>query len=79
MKHNSEIIVDENNIEILVGYDYEISDSDIQEGHGFHEVGKRIYTELKSVEIVFGSLGIDILPMLTELQIEFIKSKIEYK
>lgn len=78
MKHNTELIVGESDIEILVGYDFSISESEIIEFHGLHEVGKRIHTELTSVEVFFGEHKTDILQLLTGLQIEFIISKLKY-
>jgi hypothetical protein len=78
LKQNTETLVDENGIEILVGYNYEQSPSQKEEGHGIHEVGNQIYTELSSVEVVIAGVGIDVLPRMTEKQKEEIISKLEY-
>lgn len=78
LKTNSEAIVDENGIEILVSYEYEESESQIEEGHGIHEVGCMVYIELKSVEVVIKGIGIDIMPMMNQLQKESIISKLDY-
>lgn len=78
MKHNSETIIDESGIEILVGYDYEKSPSQTEECHGFHEVGNLVYTELKSVEVVIKGKGIDILPNMSEKQKTYIISLLNY-
>lgn len=78
MIKNSEIICDDNNIEILVGYRYEQSASDIQEGHGFHEVGLMVYTELTSVEVVICGKGIDILELMTDKQKDFVIGQLQY-
>lgn len=69
-------LVDENGIELLVGYDREESGSQVEEGHGLHEVGELVYRELTSVEVVIRGIGIDILPMMEEKQKESIVSLI---
>jgi hypothetical protein len=79
MKHNCETLSDDNGIEINVGYDYEDSPIQIEEGHGFHEVGNLVYTELKTVEVVIAKSGIDILPFLNDKQKSFIFSKLSYE
>ena len=79
MTKNVETIVDESGIEILVAYDYEQSESQVDEGHGYHEVGLMIYTELTSVEVVIKGRGIDILPLMTEKQKEYIIENLTYE
>lgn len=79
MKKNSETIVDENGIEILVDYRYELSASHQEECHGIYEVGLMVYTELTSVEVVIAGSGIDILKLLTDKEKEFIISKLNYE
>lgn len=79
MKTNSELINDDNGIEVLVSYRYEQSASQIEEGHGYHEVGLMISTELTSVEVLIKGTGINILPMLNERQKSFIISKLNYE
>lgn len=79
MTYNSEMICDDNGFEILVGYEYETSESQIEEGHGFHEVGCMTYTVLSSVEVVIKGRGINILPFLTEKEKSFIISKLNYE
>jgi hypothetical protein len=78
MTKNSETLVDESGIEILVGYEYEKSPSQIEEGHGLHEVGLMTYTDLTSVEVVIKGKGIDILPLMTGRQKEFIIEQLTY-
>lgn len=78
MVNNTETLVDDNGIEVLVNYDYEQSESQIEEGHGFHEVGKMIYTELCSVEVIIAGEGSDILPILSPRQQKSIISKLQY-
>jgi len=77
MKYNSEIICDDNNIEILVGYNYEKSESQKEE-QGI-EVGQMVYTELQSVEVVIAGRGINILPLLHPNEKEFIISKLNHE
>lgn len=78
MIKNSETIVDESGIEILVSYRYERSESQREECHGLHEVGLMIYTELTSVEVVICGKGIDILPMMTDKQKDFVIGQLQY-
>lgn len=79
MTHNAEALTDENGFEILVSYNYEQGESQVEEGHGLHEVGLMIYTELTSVEVVIGGIGVDIIHLLGERQKEFIISKLTYE
>lgn len=76
MTQATEIISDDNGIEILVGYEFEKSPSQIEEGT---EVGKLVYTELKSVEVVIAGRGINILPALHPNEKEHIISKLQYE
>lgn len=78
MQNNTETLVDDNGIEVLVNYDYEQSESQIEEGHGFHEVGKMVYTQLYSVEIVIDGFGIDILPLMSSNIMKLIINKLQY-
>lgn len=75
---NTETICDDNGFEIMAGYHYEKSDSQIEQGHGSHEVGKRIYTELNAVQLFFGKFTIDILPFLNAEQKTYIINKLTY-
>jgi hypothetical protein len=79
IKRNSETICDDNGIEILVGYRYETSDSQVEECHGLHEVGLMTETTLTSVEVVIAGRGIDVLPMLTKKQKDHIIDKLNYE
>jgi hypothetical protein len=79
MKNFTEILVDENGFEIIVNYDADISPSQIEEGHGFHEVGNLIYTKLKEVQLVIGDKGTSLLPILDEKQKNIIISKLTYQ
>lgn len=79
MKNNSECILDTDGFEILVNYDYEKSDSQLEEGHGINEVGGMVETDLISVEVVIAGVGIDILNLLSEKQKTTIISKLTYE
>lgn len=79
MKKNCETICDDNGIEIIVGYLYDQSESQVEEGHGHHEVGLMVYTELRSVEVVISGIGVQILPQLSDKQKEHIISKLQYE
>jgi len=78
MKHTCETIVDDNGIELTVGYDYEITPSQVEECHGLHDVGNFIYTELQTVELIINHIGIDVLPILTPMQKDYIISLLNY-
>ena len=80
MKKNTETIVDEQGIEILVGYRYEESPSFYAEpGNPGTLVDAMVYTEIDSVEVVIKGLGIDILPQLSSRQVDYIKSLLNYE
>lgn len=79
MKKNVECICDDNGIELLVGYHYDESESQVEEGHGYHEVGCMVYTELQTVELIIAGKGIDVLPVMTQRQKDHIISKLSYE
>ena len=61
MKSNSELIVDENGIEVLVAYDYEEGEAFYAEpGNPATAVAESIYTKLTSVEIVIAGVGVSV-------------------
>lgn len=73
----------ESETELVVNYDYEVSDSQIEEGHGYHEVGGLVYTELNSIGLVIkiaenSHYVLDILPLLhkSTKENEEVKNKI---
>ena len=79
MKHNAETLADENGFEILVGYDYESTDCYYEEvGNPGTLVPEMVYTELTSCEVLIGGVGIDLLPMMSEAQKEFVIRKLQY-
>ena len=80
MRKNEETIVDENGIELIVAYEYDRDDSFHAEiGNPATFVPSTILTNLLSVELVIAGTGIEQLPKLDERQIDFIKSKLQYK
>lgn len=80
MRKNTETIVDDNGIEMLVGYDYRVSlEFEAEPGNPSTHVDTMIYTELKSVELVVCKLGIELLPFLSEKQKDYIISKLTYE
>lgn len=78
MTRNSETICDDNGIEIIVDYYYDKSESQLEEGHGTHEVGCLVETQLKSVEVVIAGTRTQIISLLTERQKDEIISKLNY-
>ena len=77
---NSETIVDDNGIEIIVGYEYEAQDGYYEEpGNIASFVDSTVSTTLQSVEIVIAGIGLNILPLLTKNQQDTIISKLEYE
>lgn len=80
MKKTCQTIVDDNGIEILVGYRYEESPKYYAEpGNPGTLVDAMVYTEIDSVEVVIKGLGIDILPQLSSRQVDYIKSLLNYE
>lgn len=79
MTHNVEQLFDEYGMQLLVGYDYEKSPSQIEEGHGYHEVGCMTYTVLTSVGLFIDNTPVPILDRLTEKQKEHIISLLNYE
>lgn len=69
-------IVDEGIFEIIAGGTIEQCPSQIEECHGFHEVGGGCIIELSSVEVVIAGVGINILPRLSKKQINKIVNQI---
>ncbi len=74
----TECICDDNGIEINITYEFEKSDSQIEEGHGLHDVGGGVYTQVKSVELVIAGKGIELLHQLTPKQLKNLTNKITY-
>lgn len=70
----SEIILDENGIEILVGYTTEYI-KQIEECHGIHDLSYDD-VELTSVEVIIAGRGIDIFRFLDDKQMSVIKDNL---
>lgn len=80
MKKNTETIVDDNGIEMLVAYKFNVSLAfEAEIGNPSTHVDTMIYTELDSVELVVANKGVEILPLLDETQKDFIISKLTYE
>lgn len=79
MKTNSELIVDEAGLEILVSYRYQRDGSQMEEGHGYHDVGGGIEVDLTAVEVIIkGGNSVDILPFLNGWQQDYIIDKLNF-
>jgi hypothetical protein len=76
MRNKIETISDDNGFEMLVDYNYEQSASQVEEGHGRHEVGCLVEIELKSVFLMFDNTTVNLTPFLTKQQKKFITDKI---
>jgi len=72
METKTEWIHDVNDIGIEVTYDYEVSESQIEECHGFHDVGGLVYTELLSVKLYINEDAIELLHLLNDEQKSYI-------
>lgn len=66
--HETQIIADDNGIEVLVSFYYERQSAQIEEGHGFHDVGSCYDIDLLSVQVVIAGVGVDILRSLNKKQ-----------
>ena len=76
MKTNTETIIDEYGIELLVTYRYE-KVTQIEECHGYHDLSYNDIT-LKNVEIVIAGQSIDLLPMMSTRQETEIKNLLNH-
>ena len=80
MKRNSETIIDECGIEMLVGYRYSVEPSfHAEPGNASTFVSSMVYTELDSVEVVICGVGIDILKMMSEKQKQYVITQLMYE
>ena len=79
MTTNTELIVDDAGLEILVTYRYEENPSQIEECHGYHEMGGGLSVELEMIEVAIkGGNSVDILPFLNEKQCTYITNKLNF-
>ena len=76
MQKNTIILCDDNGIEVLATYTSEYIDSQIEECHGYHEMGNYDHIELISINVVIAKEHIDITDRLTEKQIQKIEKLI---
>lgn len=74
----SEAIVDQNGIELLVAYTVEKQPSDIIEFHGYHDMGGGSDIILNSVELVIAGRGIELIEKLTVPQKKAIIEKLSF-
>jgi hypothetical protein len=72
MNNQTEMLVCESGVEILVDYEYEVGESQREECHGIHEVGNLTYVNILSMDMVIANQPIPILHLLNEKQIEAI-------
>lgn len=80
MQTLSETLVDENGIELIVGYEYDKTEPYYEEpGNVASFVEPTVETTLHSVEVVIAGKGVDILNQLTEQQKQSIVSKLDYE
>ena len=64
----SETSVDEGCVEVLVTYRIEQEASQVEECHGYHELGNNTLVELTHVEVIIGGKSVDILKFLDKKQ-----------
>ena len=80
MKHNTEIVHDEDDREMIIGYNYEKETGYYAENNNPGTwVSETVLTELTSVEIKVLGRWIDILPLLTKKQINYVTNKLTYQ
>jgi len=68
----TEIIFDHCSIELMVTYYYEKLSSQIEEGHGYHDVGGGHHVEISHVELIIDNQSIELLPLLSQRQLHSI-------
>ena len=77
---NSETLIDENGIELIVAYEYDKEEGFYEEpGNVASFVEATVSTTLTSVELIIKGTGIDVLPVLNKKQIDHIISKLDYE
>lgn len=80
MTKSCETLVDDNGVEILVGYCYQKDKGHYEEpGNPDTFVEPLVYTELNSVEVVIKGQGVEILHRLTEKQKDWIIENLTYQ
>jgi|APFre7841882654_1041346.scaffolds.fasta_scaffold222385_2 hypothetical protein len=76
MQKNVITLADDNGFEIIAHYTIGHTESQQEEGHGYHEVGDFDHVELISLEVYFCRQGIDIADKLNEKQLARIEKLI---
>ena len=71
-KKLTEVIVDQSPVELMVTYYYEKLSSQIEEGHGYHDVGGGHHVEISHVELIINKQSIELLPLLSQKQLDSI-------
>jgi hypothetical protein len=71
-KKLTEVIVDQSSVELMVTYYYEKLSSQIEEGHGYHDVGGGHHVEISHVELIINNQSIELLPLLSQKQLHTI-------
>lgn len=76
MKSKTTYIDDD--IELKITYDFDQMESQIEECHGQHEVGKLVYIEITDVKLMIADTesGLSVLALLSKKQIKTIENKI---
>jgi hypothetical protein len=77
MEKNIITLIDDNGIEMLATYRIEHTPSQIEEGHGYHDIGNTDGIELLSIEVVIAKVAFDILHLLNDKQVNKIIKHIE--
>jgi len=71
-KKLTEVIVDQSSVELMVTYYYDKISSQMEEGHGYHDVGGGHHVEISHVELIIDNQSIELLPLLSQRQIHSI-------
>lgn len=77
MQNDTQAIIDDNGVELIVDFDWERGESQIEECHGYHEVGLDLEIGINSVKLVIGGVETDITKLLNHAQLNHLISKIE--
>ena len=77
MEKNTIVLIDDNGIEMLATYRIEHTPSQIEEGHGYHDIGNTDGIELLSIEVVIAKTSFDILHLMNDRQVNKIIKHIE--
>jgi hypothetical protein len=67
-EHREETILHESGIEVIATYEYTEDSPQIEECHGFHNVGGGFCVDLERLEIIIAGKSIDIYSLLNDEQ-----------